>query len=150
VQLVELTRDYSDRQAAVFVLVNRTLLDLPSAGLDRLVDADVAEAAGALAGTLETAAKGLIYEQRPASLPAARVVDALRPVLARAGEGRGSAFERDAAFVLRGIERLARDLGQEGSAEGSGYVALVRRTIGASPPESERPDATESPRLILP
>jgi hypothetical protein len=148
--LVEATRDYSDRQAAIFVLVNRTILSLPSTGLERFVDDDVVEAAAALAATLETASRGVIYEQRPASLPAARLVETLRPVIAQAGEGGGSAFERDAAVVMRGIERLARTLrGGQAHDAGAGYLAFVRRTIGA-PALAERVVAPDTTRLILP
>jgi hypothetical protein len=148
--LLEATRDYSERQAAIFVLVNRTILSLPSTGLERFVDGDVAEAAAALAGTLETASRGVIYEQRPRSLPAARLVETLRPVISRAVEGGGSSFERDAAVVMRGIERLARTLHGEDHAQdaGDGYLGFVRRTIGAA--EIERGVAPDTPRLILP
>ena len=38
--------------------------------------------------TFETAARGVIYEHRPASLPAERLATALKPMLAEAGAGR--------------------------------------------------------------
>ena len=44
--------------------------------LQPLIDDDVAEAMAALAATFETASRGVIYEHRPASLPAERLVDA--------------------------------------------------------------------------
>jgi hypothetical protein len=148
--LVAVTRDYSDRQTAVFVLVNRTILAFEPAGFQPLNDDDVAEAAGAMASTLETAAKGLIYEQRPASLPAARLVDALRPAIDRAGEGGGTSFERETAVVFRDIERLAWQLAGSASDVSGGYVALMRRTLGTAAQSRGHASEPEAPRLILP
>jgi hypothetical protein len=44
----------------------------------------------------------------PASLPAERMIGALKPMLLDAGRGAGSAFERDAAVVLRRVEESVR------------------------------------------
>ena len=40
-----------------------------SAAFLKLMDDDIAQAAGALASTLETAAKGILYEHHPHHLP---------------------------------------------------------------------------------
>jgi len=54
----------SEAQRQLFFLT-LTLVDrFRGEGLDAAVDADVADAAEALAGTYETAARGLIYDQR--------------------------------------------------------------------------------------
>ena len=58
--------------------------------------------------TLETASRGLIYDHRPASVLAERLATTLKPVLAEAGQGAGSSFERDAAVVLRRLEEAVR------------------------------------------
>ena len=102
--LVECLRDFDERQSQLFFLVSKFLVHYPTAELQPVIDDDVAEAAAALAGTFETAARGVIYEHRPASLPAGRLASALKPMLAEAGQGAGSAFERDAAAVLRRVE----------------------------------------------
>ena len=47
----------------------------------------------------------VIYEHRPASVPAERLTTALKPVLVEAGQSGGSAFERDAAVVLQAHRR---------------------------------------------
>src|SRR5439155_22551346 len=83
---------------------------LPISELQSLIDDDVAEGMGALAATFETASRGLIYDHRPASLPAERLTAALKPMLADAGRSTGTAFDRDAAVVLRRIETAARDI----------------------------------------
>jgi hypothetical protein len=74
-----------------------------------LTDADVAEAASALAATLETAARGIIYEHQAESLVAQRLVGELRTVLTSAARDAAPGFERDAAVALRRLERAARD-----------------------------------------
>ena len=108
--LVQFMRDFSERQSQLFFLITTFLARYEAPELQPVIDDDVTEAAAALAGTLETASRGVIYEHRPASLPAERLTSALRPLLAEAGKGLGSAFERDAAFVLRRVEEAARDI----------------------------------------
>ena len=76
--------------------------------LQKLVDEDIAQAAGALASTLETAAKGIVYEHQPASLVAARLMAELKSVVDEVVKNAGSALERDAAIALRRIEHAAK------------------------------------------
>ena len=55
-----------------------------------MIDADVADAAGALAATYETSARGVIYEHQTQSLPAERLRSELRAALMELGrEGGG-------------------------------------------------------------
>src|SRR5947209_8734097 len=55
--LIGVTRDYSERQTGLFVLVNRAILDVPADPLQPLIDEDVVEASAATAATPETAVK---------------------------------------------------------------------------------------------
>ncbi len=96
-------RDLSERQSQLFFLINSFITNYQPAELQSLIDDDVAEAVEALAATYETSVRGVIYDHRPASLPADRLATALRPVLAEAGKNLGTAFERDAAVVLRRV-----------------------------------------------
>lgn len=120
--------------------------------LDRVVDGDVIGAAGAFAGTLETAAKGLIYEHQAPSRPAQRLVTGFREALDRlAGQAPARGLERDASLALRGIERGARDV-QGRSGDGPrAYIEVVRRVIrpyeSVAAPQAQEPDAS---RLIAP
>jgi hypothetical protein len=92
----------AQQQLALFTI---TLLDrFRGDGLDAAADADVADAAGALAATYETSARGVIYEQRPSSLPAQRIAGEIRTVFEQLGRQRPSAFAADAAAVLRRME----------------------------------------------
>src|SRR5215469_1264263 len=92
--VMQFVRDFSERQSQVFVLIATFLIrsGADTSALQPLIDEDVVDAMRALASTYETAARGVIYEHRPASLPAQRVVSGLRPLLAEAGKSGGSAF----------------------------------------------------------
>ncbi len=57
----------SEQQLQLFFLLQSTVLSYKPEGLARLTDPDVALAAGALAGSLETASKGLIFEESTGS-----------------------------------------------------------------------------------
>ncbi len=127
--LVQFMRDFSQRQSQIFVLINTFLVRYEPPELQGLIDDDLAQAASALAGTFETAARGVIYEHRPASLPAERLASALKPVLAEAGHGAGSAFERDAAVVLRRLEEAVRDVRALDQANRQAFLDLLRRVI---------------------
>lgn len=86
-------------------LFSLTLLDrFRGDGLDAATDRDAASAAGALASTYETAARGVIYEHRGDSVPAQRIAESIRGVFDQLGRGRPSAFAADAAAVLRQVE----------------------------------------------
>jgi hypothetical protein len=74
-----------------------------------LRDEDVWEAAAALASTLETAARGIVYEHQPASIPALRLMRDWQQALAEI-ERRGQTLRPTfVAPVLRRLEQLARD-----------------------------------------
>ena len=107
----------SDRAAAAAVLPAargrpRARRDDP---LRPLLDADVADAASALAATYETSARGVIYEHQAQSLPAQRLVADLQAALAEIGrDGRTRLVEREAPHALRAIERGVRAVGTAG------------------------------------
>jgi len=149
--LVQCMRDLGERQSQLFFLVNRFLVRYQPPELQSLVDDDVAEAAAAMAATLETSARGVIYEHRPASLPAERLMTALKPLLAQAGGGGGTAFERDAAVVMRRVEEAAREVRSRDESNRRAYLDLLGRLLrnveDAAESEAAQPDP---PRLIVP
>ena len=55
----------TERQHQLFFLFQSVIAKFRPDGLARLTDEDVAEAAGACAATIETAAKGVLYEHAP-------------------------------------------------------------------------------------
>jgi hypothetical protein len=149
--LVQCMRDLSERQAQLFFLISTFLQRYEPAELQPIIDEDVAEAAAALAGTFETAARGVIYQHRPAAPPADRLATALRPVLAEAGKAGGSAFDRDAAVVLRRIEVAVRDLSTTDPSSRRVYLDVLGRVLtDPGPGDREAAEPPPAPRLIVP
>lgn len=123
-------------------------------GLSSLLDDDVTQALGALAATYETASRGLVYEHRPQSLPADRLAGELKTLLAEVGKQAGTAFDRNAAVVLRRLEEASkRRPPHTAGHDRRGFLDLVVRVIRAQS-ESRRQTAGErqepASRLILP
>jgi hypothetical protein len=138
----------SEPQLQLFFVIHTLISRIKPEGLP-LVDSDVAEAAGALATSFETASRGVLFEQQSSS-PAAealrRELKAFLTKIASEAGAAGSRFEREAAAVLRGIERGAR---HEVEGIGSGvvdYLTLVARILHERPPDPVQ----STSRLILP
>ncbi len=105
-----------------------TLIDrFKGEGLDAANDADAAAAVAALAGTYETQSKGLIYEQRPDSIPAARMAEGIRELFDQLGRGRPSSFAADAAAVLRQLEDRISTVRQATAGTSRAFLALAER-----------------------
>ena len=147
--LVQFMSEFNERQSQLFILISTFLVRYQPPELQAPIDEDVAEAATALGRTLETAASGVIYDHRPASLPAERLVAALRPVLAEAGRGAaGTAFERDAAVVLRRLADAVAETRATGSAESACLSRFPRsghRGAGGQGPGRAERSALDSP-----
>lgn len=144
-------RDLNERQSHLFFLVATFLTRYESPELQPLIDDDVAEAAAALAATFETASRGVIYEHRPASLPAGRLATALKQLLAETAKTTSSSFERDAAVILRRIEEAARDLRAADPSERRALIDLLARVIEPADAEAPASQALPEPsRLIVP
>jgi hypothetical protein len=137
----------SQPQMHLFFLLASLVARHQSDGLAPLVDQDLADAVKAVAESLETASKGLIYEATASSLPAEGLRREIKAFLAQIGEGGGSRFERDAAEVLRGVERGARHESPLIGATDTAYLSLIRRVVKA-PDRGREPAALSS--LIMP
>jgi hypothetical protein len=148
--LVDIMRDFTQRQSQLFLLFGTFITRYQPPELHPLIDADLAEAMMALAATFETAVRGVVYEHRAESMSANRLVGALKPLLAEAGQQGGSAFERDAALVLR---RIADGVGKARAADPGNPRALLQllaRTLGAGRAAADQSADSAAPRLILP
>jgi hypothetical protein len=149
-QLLPTIRHLTERQYQLFFLFHSTIARFTPDGFTRLVDADVADAAAALASTLETAARGVIYEHTPQGPPAQSLTTAFKTVLAQVREQGAKVFDREAAIVLRAIEQGAR--GPATPAAGSAptsYIDLVARLLDVNGSAEPTPAPQASP-LILP
>jgi len=127
-----LLRGLSESAATLLLVIHRVIAEHRRTAIPPINDADVADAAGSLAATLETAARGLIYDHQPASLPAQRLLVEIRDALREAARAAGASpagFEREAADVLRRVERAAREARHALEADDSSYLAFAERFI---------------------
>jgi hypothetical protein len=145
----------NDRQRELFVMFN-SLVRAQSGDdpLRRPTDADVADAAGALAGTMETAARGIIYEQQPATVPALRILAAMKQGLEEAERQVGARYvNREAPAALRALEQSARTAAAHLPGGDRAYLDFVDRLFRGMPEqpgEPAPPDAEPPSGLILP
>jgi hypothetical protein len=137
----------SEQQLQLFFLLQSMVLSYEPEGLARLVDSDVALAAGALASSLETASKGVIFEEATASVVAEGLRRALKPVIAEVTKSGGSRAEREVAQVLRAMERAAKHDGGHIPDGETSYLDLARRVFQ---PRPQAPKPTEKPLIVLP
>jgi hypothetical protein len=136
----------SEMQLQLFFLLASLIVRYRPEGIVRLTDADVTDAAGAMATTLEAADRGIIAEVPGASPIGESLRRQLDGLLAELGKQAGSGFAREAAMVLRGIERGARHDSPGIDSSESGYLDVLRRVL--PPPSEERPERPPSPILM--
>lgn len=139
----------SEEQLEVFFVLQSMVLAHKPAGLGRLADGDVALAAGALAGSLETSSRGVIFEESVQSVVAEDLRRELKPLVDHLVAGGGSRAERLVAEVLRGVERGARHDAAAIGAEDTSYLTLVGRILGQHGPQLPRA-AAKTPLIIVP
>jgi hypothetical protein len=144
--LLPAIRHLSERQRQLFFLFHSVIDRHTPEGLSRLIDDDVADAAGATAATLETADRGVIYEHPTRSSVAERLARELKAVLAEVRERGTTVYDGEAAIALRAIEKGAVDVRVTSGGGDTAYLDLTRRllqgTATASRPERERPQAS--------
>ena len=148
--LLPLLQELSERQGRLFLMFAAVTSRHQPDTLQKLVDEDIAQATGALASTLETAAKGIVYEHQPASLVAARLMAELKDVVDEVVKNAGSALERDAAIALRRIEHAAKMMGTV--RPGTNELQLLLARVLTPPAGTEPADAPAAPAssLIIP
>jgi hypothetical protein len=138
----------TERQLQLFFILQTVVLRHKPAGLATLVDADVAQAAGALATTLETASKGVIYDESTSSPVAEGLRRQLRSLVDEIMKAGGSRAEREVAALLRGIERGARHEGAPVGDSPTSYLELLTRVLRHMPPVA--PPEPRSPLIVTP
>jgi hypothetical protein len=153
--LVQSMRDLSEQQSQLFFLILTFLLRYQAPELNPFIDEDVAEGMEAVAATFETAARGVIYEHRAASLSAERLAAGLKAMLAEAGRTGGSAFQRDASVVMRRIATAARQEIPDDAGNRRAFLDLIGRVVQTRDKEGADSDKTgpktdDGPRVIIP
>jgi hypothetical protein len=178
--LATLLEGLTPTQADLLTLFQAQMRSHRATAIPPLRDVDVRDAAASLAATLETAAKGIVYEHQPASIPAMRLMRAWQDMLAdierhaaSSGAGAGAVPRPSViASVLRRTEQAARDaaktLGLGGpdkndTAADTAYLDFLDRVMrraahdrdhdrGVGIVDAGAPTAApdEGPRIILP
>jgi hypothetical protein len=145
-------RHLNERQHQLFFLFHTAIARHTPQGFTRLVDEDIEQAVGAVAATLETAARGVIYEHAPSSLPAQRLATELTALLGQIRAQGGHVSDAEAAIALRAIEQGAREAKKAGDGTDTFYSSLIarllqfRRAQAPGPQEAAKPASS----LILP
>jgi hypothetical protein len=145
-------RHLTERQYQLFFLFHTAIARHVPEGFSRIVDDDVAQAAQAVASTLETAARGVIYEHAPSSLPAQRLATDLRTLLIQIRAQGGTVSDAEAAITLRAVEQGAKDVRKADGANETAYLTLMARLLQvrrAQASAQKDPEKKGSP-LILP
>jgi hypothetical protein len=147
-RLLPTIRHLTERQYQLFFLIHRVITRHQPDGPVRLADQDVAQAAGSLASTLETAARGVIYEHPVGGGPARRLLEEISALLRTMREQGHVVYDGEAAIVLRAVEKGAAELG--GKDATTDYLDLMVRLMDVRP-TAPSPGALESaPRVIIP
>ena len=147
-RLLPSIRHLTERQYQLFFLFHTLIARHKPQGFTRLVDSDIAEAAGSLAATLETAARGVIYDREPQA-PSARALSAeMKAMLAEMREQGGVVYDSETATVLRAIEQGAQALKEPGEGDAANMDLIARLLQFSATPQSTTDAPTSA--LILP
>jgi hypothetical protein len=149
--LTPTVRELTERQHQLFFLFQTAIARHTPDGFARLNDDDVADAAGALAATFETAARGVIYEHAPASSVAQRLAQDLRMMLEEMRRQGAKIYDHEVAVVLRAIESGARDVRKRSDGADNAYLALMGRLLQVNRfARREEEPATPASSIVLP
>ena len=128
--LLPLLQGLTDRQQQILLLLQAFLRsDRPDA--PAVADADVEQAAEALAQTYETASRGIVYEHQAAALSAQRLATDLKAVI-DATQAEGAHMpDSDLGIALRRIETGAREARRALDDDGSetAYLSMLKRVF---------------------
>jgi len=148
-RLLPTIRHLTERQYQLFFLFHTLIARHKPQGLTRLVDSDIGEAAGALAATLETAARGVIYEHTPQAPPAQALATEMKTMLAQMRDQGAAVYDRETAIVLIAIEQGARELKAPDEGDAA-YVDLIARLLHVTAEPHATTAASPASALILP
>ena len=147
--LLPTIRELTERQYQLFFLFQTTIARHTPEGFARLIDDDVADAAGALAATFETAARGVIYEHAPESLVARRLADDLRSTLEEMKKQGAKVFDHEVAVVLRAIENGAREVRRQSDGDAAAYLTLIGRLLQVNRMARSEDSKDQAPSSIV-
>jgi hypothetical protein len=122
-----------------------------------LYDVDVADAVAALAKTLETERRGIIYHHKATSLPGQRLESELKIALDKQRDDAKVPIDKDIVIALRRTEQAAKQAKEALTGTDTDYLELIERVVqdlaSKSKPVAKKSDqgsSGESSRLIIP
>jgi len=122
-------RELTERQYQLFFLFQNVIAQAQPEGLMRVTDRDVAEASASVAKALETAAKGVIYEEWPAAPIARRMAEGFKDVLIHVRQQGIALYDREVAITLRAVEMGARTTAEAVAGGDTAYLDLMTRLL---------------------
>ena len=152
--LMPTIRELTERQHQLFFLFHTAIARHSPEGFGRLNDADVADAAAALASTFETASRGVIYEHAPESPVARDLAADLKNMLEEMRKQGARVYDHETAVVLRAIEQGARELPQALGGAADAYLLLMGRLLQvnrlAQTARTGNPDDRPGSSIVVP
>jgi hypothetical protein len=143
----------SQQQVALLMMLHDVLARYRPTAVPRLTDRDVADAAGALASTYETAERGILYEHQPSGLHATRLSKDIQAFVERLTKELGAGVQAAAPAALRAMHTAAGSAASLDSGD-CAYLDLIDRLIATPGDTADRGTGTrqlfEAPRLIVP
>lgn len=127
--LMPALRHLTERQHQLFFLFHSVIARHTPEGFARLTDDDVAQAAGTLAATIETASKGVIYEHAAESPAAQRLAAEFKALLEDVRSHGTTVYDGEAALALRAMEAGARDTRVRADGSPTAYLSLMGRLL---------------------
>jgi len=151
--LLPTIRTLTERQHQLFFVFHTAIARHAPEGFAKLSDDDVAQAAGAVAATLETSARGVIYEHAAHSLVARRLAGEMQAMVAQIREQGATVSDREVATTLRVVEQGVRVTRKEAASNETAYLEMMGRLMrvnraaqAAESPATDRPASS----IILP
>ena len=150
--LMPTVQHLTERQYQLFFLFQNVIARHVPEGFARLIDADVVDAAGALAATYETASRGVIYEHPPQSIVAQRLIAEMKLMLSQLKEKGAKVYDHEIAVTLRAIERGAREIPKVAEDGDAAYLQLIARLlkINTIAQATAKPEQKPASSLIIP
>jgi len=145
--MTALGRRFTEAELQVFFLLASQVVRYRPDSLAPLHDEDVADAAAAMAGTLEAASQGLVAHLTGANTVSEGLRRAFDEMVAVLGQQGGPSVAPLAASVLRGLAQGARALHVATPGDPVAFLTLLRRIMPL--PAAEDPPEARSP-IILP
>ena len=148
--LLPTIRHLTERQYQLFFLFHMVVARHKPDEITRLLDEDVADAAGTLAATFETSTRGVIYEHTAQSPVAQAIITEMNAMVPQMRQKGATVHDHEIAVTLRALEQGARNIRRPGDGD-SAYLELMSRLLQTSQ-ASGAPDEPARPvvSLIIP